>query len=603
MPANRVCRPELLLLVFIVIAAWPKDAAAQWVSPGPLAKAHEDLDRSDRCDKCHAPGAGVLAQRCLACHAQVGGPPGGRDTWHYRVQVKASGKKCQDCHSDHRGRSYPLIRWTPPADFDHKATGFALEGAHAKSDCGECHKKQPKYMGLRDKCASCHKDAHKGQLGDKCDRCHTTTAFLPASKFEHSKTKFKLEGKHASVACAECHKPRPDGLPKYEKLRFKDCADCHSDPHQGKTFLSDCSTCHTVAGWEKTRGLPPSHGPAGWPLRGAHAKVSCVDCHGADLARNVARDCVSCHADIHKGRFGPECTKCHNETSWKQQKLAGFDHAQTRYPLRGRHAVVKCEKCHRPGKGKKTVYRGLKFGLCTDCHNDPHKITYTSVAPPVRCTACHDENGFVPANYGLEEHQKARYQLTGSHAAVSCAKCHTKGQARIVRLAVKKTRCIDCHKDPHGAQFKDVVDTKGCEGCHTTTGFRIAAFDHDKTKLKLEGVHAKAACGSCHKGKPIQYRGLPLKCEGCHADVHRGQFRAAPKPKGCPACHSQDTFKIKQFDHNRLTAYPLDGKHAKVACEKCHKPVQVKDGALVPYRIGKKTCAECHVNPHGTKER
>ena len=599
----------LLTATILCIVTSSTAARADWVSPGPLAKSHAELDQDGRCDKCHEQGSGVQPQRCIACHEHAAGPPAAKDTWHFREQVKGSGKTCADCHSDHKGRSYPLIRWTPPADFDHKKTSFTLDGAHAALDCGDCHKKQPRYMGLKQDCSTCHEDPHAKQLTGGCKRCHTTESFLPPSRFDHAKTKFALEGRHATLTCAQCHKAREDGKPRYAGLKFGRCADCHSDPHQGRTFLSDCSSCHEVAGWEKTRGLPPAHQPSGWPLVGKHEKVTCADCHGLDLGRQVQTACVSCHTDVHQGRFGQDCAKCHDERGWKRQKPGTFDHGLTKFPLRGRHAVVDCKKCHGPKEGRPVQWKGLKFGRCEDCHTSPHGMTFVSVVDA--CNTCHDEQGFFPAAYGVTEHDKARWPLTGSHRAARCDLCHKKPAGAVAAtLKVPDTHCITCHKSPHGQQFAETIATRGCEACHSTRGFRASAFDHEATKFPLRGAHSNAACASCHKGEPIKYEGLPLACTGCHDDVHRGQFAAAPTVRDCKDCHGPDSFRIPFADataaadwHLRLTKYPLDGAHEKVACAKCHPKMELGETSVVHYRLGERGCSDCHVNPHAGGSR
>ena len=49
---------------------------------------------------------------------------------------------CAACHPDHAGRDFALISWTEgdPARFDHRRTGWTLEGSHGKVECAKCHK-------------------------------------------------------------------------------------------------------------------------------------------------------------------------------------------------------------------------------------------------------------------------------------------------------------------------------------------------------------------------------------------------------------------------------------------------------------------------------
>ena len=50
-----------------------------------------------------------------------------------------------------------------------------------------------------------------------------------ASKFDHNKAAFKLDGKHQNVACAKCHKEKIVEEKKYVLYKIKDfkCENCH----------------------------------------------------------------------------------------------------------------------------------------------------------------------------------------------------------------------------------------------------------------------------------------------------------------------------------------------------------------------------------------
>jgi hypothetical protein len=85
-------------------------------------------------------------------------------------------------------------------------------------------------------CAGCHADPHGGQFvkldGGSCDRCHTMNAFKPAGRFDHARDAgFALEGAHARVACAACHRQTIAGRPgaplEYSKVS-PSCESCHS---------------------------------------------------------------------------------------------------------------------------------------------------------------------------------------------------------------------------------------------------------------------------------------------------------------------------------------------------------------------------------------
>ncbi|MBS1213620.1 MAG: cytochrome c family protein, partial [Proteobacteria bacterium] len=67
-------------------------------------------------------------------------------------------------------------------NFDHdKRTDFPLQGAHEKLECKACHKDPVvgEKLELPDGCYSCHQkdDAHRGNYGQNCERCHVPTSF------------------------------------------------------------------------------------------------------------------------------------------------------------------------------------------------------------------------------------------------------------------------------------------------------------------------------------------------------------------------------------------------------------------------------------------
>jgi hypothetical protein len=180
-----------------------------------------------------------LAVACNECHKK-------QDKWSFRN----IGKRCVDCHNDNH-KSFISPKYYPEenclschvenkwnqVNFDHSKTGFQLTGIHSKTNCRACHYKQDnlghvqqEFSGLSKTCASCHSDNHNKQFEKNgitdCSECHGTENWK-ASKFDHNKTAFKLEGKHQNVACAACHKPNLEGkIIQYKIKNFK-CETCH----------------------------------------------------------------------------------------------------------------------------------------------------------------------------------------------------------------------------------------------------------------------------------------------------------------------------------------------------------------------------------------
>lgn len=581
-------------------------ATAQLLSPGELARPHRALEGDDKCVKCHSQGRRVDDKLCTDCHTDIGAQVAKKQGQH---GTKFRGQSCGQCHVDHRGLDHELIRWPGGSRerFDHASTGFALKGAHATTKCADCHQKKnargvATLLGLSSACASCHEDPHDKRFGDNCQSCHNEVDFkqVKMERFDHDKARFKLLGKHQEVKCVGCHHEPP----KYRDLEFASCSNCHEDPHEGR-FKAPCASCHDEQGFGHIVMKASAH--PGLSLGGGHRAVRCNSCHDQDLGappRQGSR-CVDCHRPVHEAKFGKDCRSCHKGIEWfgVTETLAREVHDKTPFALVGEHAEVACESCHDPKQPPAARYRKLRFERCLDCHQDPHRDEFTA-REGGECASCHTEHGFLPTRFGLTAHATTAFPLDGGHAAVPCARCHGDVHPRL-DLRVPKQACADCHENPHGDQFATEMQTGGCAHCHATSAWDRPRVDH--SRWPLTGAHAAAACGRCHEasaagrgaGEPASYRGVPRDCEGCHGDVHLGQFRLSDPVRGCDACHVTQTFDIERFDHARLADYALQGKHARIACDGCHRPTEVASGKkAVRYRLGYAKCADCHADPH-----
>lgn len=642
-PGRRTARSLSLATVGLLLAVLAPPAWGQSTSPGPLARSHLKLEGADKCSKCHEAGRGVADQLCLDCHKNV------QDSLFHRKQIDRSGKACASCHRDHKGRDFRMIRWRAPAGFDHGQTGHELQGAHRKPACAACHRLPGRWMGLKRACNACHADEHKPTLGGGCEKCHDEVKFKGASRFDHGRAKFRLEGAHQKVDCARCH-PGTGAGAKFKGVAFKRCNACHRDPVPGHSArgqpgaaAEDCRACHTNRTWREVsrQAAVAMHDGTKMKLIGAHRPLACEKCHksrlqpGADPVsrlgafRGLTTACADCHQDPHSGRMGRDCQRCHDEKAWKGSKArGGFDHAKTRFPLQGAHGRVACASCHK-GKGSyKREFAGLRFDRCSRCHQDPHGGPFGSVPAGDRCETCHDELGFAPAHYALDDHDRSAFALQRVHRVVPCSACHKPADPAVPAAAVVNTGrrgrrpapvkavrlparlknlgkdCRDCHKDPHGGQFTAGEQKKRCTDCHNQGDFKSIRFEHDKTRFKLLGEHKKAACAGCHfkpaPDQPVQFAGTSMRCEDCHRTPHGGQFDSAGPERGCADCHLKiaPRFAIEGFDHAR-TRFELRGRHAKAACAACHKKVGGPEGkSAVHWRLGELACEDCHANPH-----
>ncbi len=645
-----------MVWVAALLLALCGEARAQLVSPGELSRAHASLDGSSQCDACHGSHARVEAARCLSCHEALAGRLKARRGYHAGL-----GNRCGKCHQEHQGRGFDIIRWPGPIDrFPHARTGFRLAGKHVGPECRDCHKpeyqrdarvrrfdaarRRKTWLGLSaSQCQSCHVDAHDGELGDRCQKCHDDRSFdKTTAGFDHDQTKFRLTGAHAKVECKECHK-RPAtrdarGNPKrrFDVPGFQRCDACHEDPHRGAMTPSrahlglTCESCHDDSEWARIHYPRAKHSPRRMPLIGGHERLACTKCHGAKAARTPRPACDSCHRDVHGGKFGAACKSCHGFTNWtaraeraapsmrdanaveraerlgigKRELARVAFHDRTKYPLTGRHVTVACDKCHpkRRARGYKR-FVGLSYGSCADCHQDQHRGQLARDQQPApRCDRCHTTDGWPLVRYGVTDHDQARFALKGAHRATPCDACHPKSRPPAERFTYPRRACADCHDDPHRGQF----GAAGCDSCHAATGFVPARFDHDATRLPLTGAHATTACRACHpegSGQVVRYRGVDPSCATCHRDRHEGQF-ARPPARPCSDCHQTDRFTIAHFDHDAATRYPLTGAHTRAACADCHHPVTLADGRRIAlYRLKATDCTACHREQHRPSRR
>jgi len=185
-----------------------------------------------------------LATPCFACHVD-------EDHWSFR----SIGQSCVDCHDDIHEEEIN-ISYYPEQDctichnsdqwsdvsFDHQLTDWALTGAHVEVDCRSCHFEtiansndyKQNFADLNSDCIQCHDNVHGDQFAvdnvTDCIRCHDTETWVPTN-FDHNSTSFPLDGKHAELECAACHKPsleeNGDNIINY-KIEKHECIDCHS---------------------------------------------------------------------------------------------------------------------------------------------------------------------------------------------------------------------------------------------------------------------------------------------------------------------------------------------------------------------------------------
>ena len=504
------------------------------LSPGDLTTAHASLEGLSNCTSCHELGEKVDNKLCLDCHTEIKSLLNTKSGYHSNPEVAK--RDCYSCHSEHHGRKFRIVNFDPKS-FNHSKSGYQLTGKHKNTKCESCH--QPKFI----------------------------------SDPELKKRNGTYLGLNAN------------------------CFSCHEDYHQ-KTLGDNCSNCHNTTAFKPVDNF--DHNNARFKLSGSHVNVSCIKCHkkgeknGKEYQafKNISfSTCAACHKDVHEGRLGADCKSCHVTTSFMLIHGKKFDHNKTDFPLVGKHELVSCNNCH-----NKNLNKTLDTYKCTDCHDDYHKGEFTFEDGLMNCSNCHNEFGFRPSEFTLERHNELKFKLNGAHLAIPCQSCHLKEKSWVFRKI--GTTCADCHNNIHGESLKtEFLPNGNCEECHNIEIWNTINFDPDRTKFNLEKKHAQLTWIACHRkeddgSEKLLFNTLDGKCLSCHIDFHRGQF-ASYGETGCIKCHSPESWKADNFDHN-ATRFSLKGAHQKVDCYKCHPTIERDGYKFIKYKIEEFKCAACH---------
>ena len=72
--------------------------------------------------------------------------------------------------------------------------------------------------------------------------------------------------------------------------------------------------------------------------------MACESCHKNQQFKGVAfATCASCHRDPHAPKQTESCATCHTVATWRTRR---FDHARTKFALKGEHQTTACVACH-----------------------------------------------------------------------------------------------------------------------------------------------------------------------------------------------------------------------------------------------------------------
>jgi hypothetical protein len=221
-------------------------------------------------------------------------------------------------------------------------------------------------------CVTCHatasgsgKSATHIATRNTCQTCHTTLAWLPVVRVDHTQV---------LGSCASCHNGMiAKGKSSSHLPTTTACESCHTTMawtparfDHAAVAPHTCTTCHNSV---RAIGMPRMHIPT---------TQQCDACHGTLAWSPVKVDhsaltasCASCHNNIGAVGLPPkhmttqvDCASCHAYPDWS---ATHFRHASAAYP--GTHrASLECTSCHTANTDKVPWPSAADAGTCGGCH-------------------------------------------------------------------------------------------------------------------------------------------------------------------------------------------------------------------------------------------
>lgn len=309
---------------------------------------------------------------------------------------------------------------------------------------------------------------HGDELQVNCAECHNSAGWAidyGTVQFDHDETSFALEGTHAQTDCKLCH----------SSLVFSEaplqCIDCHTDIHN-MSVGNDCARCHDSQSWLVDE-IPELHEENGFALIGAHASLSCVECHVSETNLRFERlgnECLNCHREEYDNTQNPnhlaagyslQCSDCHTPLGqgWNAD---GISHDF--FPLTQGHDIQDCARCHTTGNYSDANPE------CVSCHladyNQANNPNHQTSNFSTDCATCHSTSpGWSPATFDHDDQYFPIY--SGKHRGEwnACVDCHTDPNN------YADFTCFTCHKssstnDDHRGVSGYTYESNACLRCH-----------------------------------------------------------------------------------------------------------------------------------------
>ncbi|MFQ5823039.1 MAG: hypothetical protein ACE5JB_03190 [bacterium] len=390
------------------------------------------------------------------------------------------------------------------------------------------------------------------------------------------------------------------------------------NPHKNLNF--NCEVCHVTTSWTD---IMFNHNRTKFPLEDRHKEVDCKSCHNIEDFSTIGSNCISCHQDVHQAKMGGDCERCHTVQGWEIFNVEEI-HANSRFPLLGRHTLVDCWSCH---QNQQQGDFALLTTDCISCHQQEYLETenpnHVANSFSILCQECHDMNDWPPAFF--PNHDALFPIFSGEHdgAWSDCMDCHRNS------ATFQEFSCLNCHEhrqsimdEKHRGLSGYAYESNACWSCHPTGSEAGITENHDSDFFPIfSGTHQDAwqecvechvspqgfevvSCINCHEHEPsktnAEHSGITGytygtdNCLLCHPNGEKGEFRD----------HDNLFFPIFSGEHrnkwdNDCSICHTDPNNRKIfSCLNCHEHNQTKmdekHRGKNDYVYESNACFDCH---------
>ena len=143
-------------------------------------------------------------------------------------------------------------------------------------------------------------------------------------------------------------------------------------------------------------------------------------------------------------------------------------------------------------------------------------------------------------------------------------------------FSLTSAACITCHLTDYNGTTNPPHKSSGfpqdCSGCHNTTQWTGATFNHTATGFALTGAHTSLQCAQCHVNNNFTLASGAC-CQLPSERLQRHHQPAAHNPRAsrrtAPFATALPQWTGATFNHT-TTGFALTGAHTSVQCAQCH---------------------------------